>query len=246
MPGTYDYGDAEYWDARYLEEAGASFDWYQRYSALRPILRKFISSYSRILMVGCGNALMSEDMARDGYVDIMNIDISFTVIETMRKKCMHIPQLKYMHMDVRDMSFFKDDMFDSVVDKGTLDSLMCGTNAPLSASQMIKEVHRVLKPGGVYMLITYGDPSVRIPHLNQLGCCWKITLYILPRPGFEGASCSSSPRSVLESIILTKMVFFHRIMSLKIQNPITFTSARRWRLKCLNPNLEWIWFRSCS
>ncbi|KAG0496703.1 hypothetical protein HPP92_001394 [Vanilla planifolia] len=103
MPGTYDYGDAEYWDARYLEEAGASFDWYQRYSALRPILRKFISSYSRILMVGCGNA--------------------------------------HMHMDVRDMSFFKDDMFDSVVDKGTLDSLMCGTNAPLSASQMIKEVH---------------------------------------------------------------------------------------------------------
>lgn len=27
--------------------------------------------------------------------------------------------------------------------------------------------------------ITYGDPSVRIPHLNQAGCNWKIMLYII-------------------------------------------------------------------
>lgn len=27
--------------------------------------------------------------------------------------------------------------------------------------------------------ITYGDPSVRIPHLNQAGCNWEIILYII-------------------------------------------------------------------
>lgn len=52
---TYDYGDAVYWDARYLQEAG-SFDWYQRYAALRPFVRKFISTSASVLMVGCGNA----------------------------------------------------------------------------------------------------------------------------------------------------------------------------------------------
>ncbi|XP_020585888.1 methyltransferase-like protein 13 [Phalaenopsis equestris] len=176
----YDYGDAEYWDARYWEQGGSSFDWYQRFSALRPIINKLIPSSSKILMVGCGNARISEDMVKDGYVDLMNIDISSIVIELMRKKCMHIPQLKYMQMDVRDMGFFNDETFDSVIDKGTLDSLMCGFDAPFSAFQMIEEVNRVLKPGGIYMLITYGDPSVRIPHLNQPGCCWKITLYIIP------------------------------------------------------------------
>lgn len=53
---TYNYGDALYWDARYVEEAGVSFDWYQHYSSLRPFVRKYIPTSSRVLMVGCGNA----------------------------------------------------------------------------------------------------------------------------------------------------------------------------------------------
>lgn len=52
---TYNYGDALYWNARYVQEGG-SFDWYQRYSALRPFVRKYIPTSSRVLMVGCGNA----------------------------------------------------------------------------------------------------------------------------------------------------------------------------------------------
>lgn len=54
---TYNYSDALYWDSRYMQEAG-SFDWYQRYSSLRPFLRKYVPTSSRVLMVGCGNAGM--------------------------------------------------------------------------------------------------------------------------------------------------------------------------------------------
>lgn len=138
---TYNYGDATYWDARYVQEAEMGhFDWYQRYSGLRPFIRMYIPSYSsRVLVVGCGNALMSEDMVKDGYEDITNIDISSVAIEMMRRKYESIPQLKYMQMDVRDMSFFSDESFDCVIDKGTLDSLMCGTDAPTSAAQMLGE-----------------------------------------------------------------------------------------------------------
>ncbi|KAL7234480.1 hypothetical protein ACSBR1_017980 [Camellia fascicularis] len=244
---TYNYGDALYWDARYIQEGG-SFDWYQRYSALRPFVRKYFPTSSRVLMVGCGNAVMSEDMVKDGYEDIMNIDISSVAIEMMRRKYEHIPQLKYMQMDARDMSFFPDESFDGVIDKGmqeslyymfcqilqfflnyiglmilfalcmhgplesivgTLDSLMvicvfqlfllvvfgllfassnllhmlltfkCGTDAPISAAQMLGEVSRLLKPGGIYMLITYGDPTVRTPHLSRPVYNWKIELYII-------------------------------------------------------------------
>ncbi|KAF0907339.1 hypothetical protein E2562_015839 [Oryza meyeriana var. granulata] len=175
-----------YWDARYVEEGGAPYDWYQRYAALRPFVRRFAPPDYRILMIGCGSALMSEDMVDDGYMEIINIDISSVVIEIMRKKHFNIPQLQYMQMDVRDMSVFPDESFDCAIDKGTLDSLMCGVGAPLSAAQMVLEVERLLKPGGIFMLITYGDPSVRVPHLNQQGCNWKTVLYILPRPGFKG------------------------------------------------------------
>ncbi|KAH7667113.1 Endothelin-converting enzyme 1 protein [Dioscorea alata] len=201
---SYNYGDALYWDARYLEEGAASFDWYQRYSALRPFVRKFVPTSSRILMAGCGNSVMSEDMVKDGYEDIMNIDISSIAIEMMRRKCSHIPHLKYRKMDVRHMDFFQDESFDCVIDKGTLDSLMCGTDAPLSASRMVEEVSRLLKPGGIFMLITYGDPSVRIPHINQPGCSWKIILYIIPRPGYQSCVDGSSSKSVMEPVPLTE------------------------------------------
>ncbi|KHG02599.1 Methyltransferase-like protein 13 [Gossypium arboreum] len=155
-------------------------------------------------MVGCGNALMSEDMVKDGYEDIMNIDISSVAIEMMRRKYEFVPQLKYMQMDVRDMSFFPDESFDSVMDKGTLDSLMCGTDAPISASRMLGEVSRLLKPGGTYMLITYGDPSARMPHLNRPTYGWNIFLYNLPRPDFKRPGGCSSTKSYLEPIPITE------------------------------------------
>lgn len=53
---SLNYGDALYWDLRYMEEGGAAFDWYQRYSALRPFVRKFVPTPARVLMVGCGSA----------------------------------------------------------------------------------------------------------------------------------------------------------------------------------------------
>ncbi|XP_022632774.1 endothelin-converting enzyme 2 isoform X2 [Vigna radiata var. radiata] len=173
---TYNYGDALYWDARYIQEGG-SFDWYQRYSALRPFVRNFIPLSSRILMVGCGNAVMSEDMVKDGYEHITNIDISSVAIEMMRRKYEYIPQLKYLQMDVRDMSLFPDESFDGVIDKGTLDSLM----------------------------ITYGDPTVRMPHLSRPVFNWKIMLYNIPRPGFQKPESSTpSRKSYLEPIPLSE------------------------------------------
>ncbi|XP_059311655.1 uncharacterized protein LOC132063214 isoform X1 [Lycium ferocissimum] len=203
---TYNYGDALYWDARYVQEAGSgSFDWYQRYSALRPFVRHYVPTSSRVLMVGCGNAVMSEDMVKDGYEEIVNVDISTVAIDMMRRKYEDVPQLKYLEMDVRDMSFFPDESFDAVIDKGTLDSLMCGTNAPICAAQMLGEVSRLLKNGGVYMLITYGDPTSRMSHLNRPVFNWKIELYIIPRPGFQKhGDPPSNVKSCLEPIPLTE------------------------------------------
>ncbi|XP_070043264.1 uncharacterized protein [Nicotiana tomentosiformis] len=203
---TYNYGDALYWDARYLQEAGCgSFDWYQRYSALRPFVRNYVPTSSRILMVGCGNAVMSEDMVKDGYEEIVNVDISTVAIDMMRRKYEHVPQLKYMQMDVRDMSFFPDESFDAVIDKGNYILFQCGANAPICAGQMLGEVSRLLRHGGVYMLITYGDPTARMPHLSRPVFNWKIELYIIPRPGIQKPGDShSNVKSYLEPIPLTE------------------------------------------
>ncbi|XP_077218615.1 S-adenosyl-L-methionine-dependent methyltransferases superfamily protein isoform X1 [Tasmannia lanceolata] len=169
------YGEASYWDRRYSQDEGP-FDWYQKYPALAPLFHLYMHRHHRILMVGCGNSELGEDMINDGYQDVVNIDISSVVIEAMQKKYRDRPELKYIKMDVRDMSSFESGSFDTVIDKGTLDSLMCGHNAQQNARMMLEEVGRVLKSTGVYILITYGALNFRLPLLRET-CLWTIKLH---------------------------------------------------------------------
>ncbi len=84
-----------------------SFDWYQRWEPLKPELSKHIKETDKLLMVGCGNArkafspvlpafhlsifpVMSEDMVKDGYANIVNIDISSVVIKKMAERNPHM------------------------------------------------------------------------------------------------------------------------------------------------------------
>ncbi|KAF7807167.1 methyltransferase-like protein 13 [Senna tora] len=104
----------------------------------------------------------SEGMVEDGYESVVNIDISSVVVEAMQNKYRDRSQLKYMQMDVRDMSAFESDSFGAIIDKGTLDSLLCGNNSRQNATMMLEEIWRVLKDKGVYILITYGAPLYRL------------------------------------------------------------------------------------
>ena len=67
-------------------------------------------------------------------------------------------------MDVRDLKF-KDDTFDLAIDKSTIDALLCGDHSFLNVAIMTKEIQRVLKVGGIYLIISYGQPENRVMHL---------------------------------------------------------------------------------
>ncbi|KAJ8500533.1 hypothetical protein OPV22_011085 [Ensete ventricosum] len=176
---THAYGEPSYWDQRYQSDPG-TFDWYQKYPSLAPLFDRYLLRHHRLLLVGCGNSALGESMVDDGYQDVVNIDISSVVIEAMQKKHMDKQGLKYINMDVRDMSLFQSSSFDAVIDKGTLDSLMCGHDAMQNATKMLLEVDRVLKDKGVYILITYGGPSYRLYMLRTIQH-WAISLHVIDR-----------------------------------------------------------------
>ena len=67
-------------------------------------------------------------------------------------------------MDATQMSF-PDQEFDFVVDKGTLDALLCGSGRELS---FLKEVSRVTKENGKLIVISHGSPSMRQQLFAQL------------------------------------------------------------------------------
>ncbi|KAJ6720890.1 S-ADENOSYL-L-METHIONINE-DEPENDENT METHYLTRANSFERASES SUPERFAMILY PROTEIN [Salix viminalis] len=162
---TQAYGEPWYWDNRYSSESG-SFDWYQKYPSLAPLINLYIPRHvhPRILVVGCGNSAFSEGMVSDGYEDVVNIDISSVILD----------------MDVRDMSEFQSGSFDAVIDKGTLDSILCGNDSRNNAPKMLKEVWRVLKDNGVYILVTYGAPVYRLQLLRD-SCSWRIKLHVIDK-----------------------------------------------------------------
>ena len=58
-------------------------------------------------------------------------------------------------MDVRAMEF-ENGLFDCVLDKGTLDCVLCGESSTINAQKMLTEINRVLNAGGVYIVISYG------------------------------------------------------------------------------------------
>ena len=162
------YGDITYWEQRYKNSEYTTFDWLENYPTLKEIISslKIPKESGKILNLGCGNSEFSENMYDDGFHHIKNIDISESVIKSMSERSKDRPGMTYEVMDVRDIKY-ESNYFDLAIDKSTIDALLCGDDAFINVAKMIKEVQRVLKVGGYYMIISYGSPDYRVMHLNR-------------------------------------------------------------------------------
>ena len=175
------YGDPSYWDKRYTEYAGSTFDWLENYDSLKQLIDLFVKPEDRILQLGCGNSIIQEQMYDDGFTNITNVDISSVVISQMAERSAESrPLMTYQVADITDMSKdFSQNQFDVVLDKSTIDALLCGDRSFIMTAKMLKEVQRVLKIGGYYIMISYGDPESRLFHLEREFLSFKIRQYKL-------------------------------------------------------------------
>lgn len=98
-------------------------------------------------------------------LQVLNVDISPVVIEQMRI----MDQLEgqtWEVADCRSMPQYADGSFGSVLDKGTLDAVLCSSHGTADAVAYINEVFRLLEPGGVFLLISLGQPHARLTALK--------------------------------------------------------------------------------
>jgi ubiquinone/menaquinone biosynthesis C-methylase UbiE len=63
-------------------------------------------------------------------------------------------------MDARKLEF-QNERFDLIVDKGTIDSILCADDAEVSAAKAISEISRTLISGGVFIMISHAGPEHR-------------------------------------------------------------------------------------
>ena len=104
-----------------------------------------------MLIVGCGNSELSAHLFLDGFESQLSVDYSEVVICNMRALYASTPKLaeSFVVGDCRDLrkQCAAEAQFDVVLDKGTLDAILCGADSNKNSTAMIAEIHRLLKPG---------------------------------------------------------------------------------------------------
>ena len=84
LPKKYDeFLEKTYWDKFFNKLKKSSdeyFEWYGEYKDFASILRESVTKEDKILNIGCGKSLLSEQMYDNGYENQVNIDFSDKVI----------------------------------------------------------------------------------------------------------------------------------------------------------------------
>jgi len=174
-----------------------TFDWFKSYQDIAHLFRPVLpEKNARILMLGCGNSTLSEDMYDDGYKNITNIDFSPVIIERMSARNHSRPEMQWLVMDIRDLTF-EDETFDVVIDKGAMDAMMTAKGDVWDPPQEtidnctkeVDQILRVLRKGsGTFLYLTFGQPHFRRRYLTrpdttleiqQIGDAFHYYLYIL-------------------------------------------------------------------
>lgn len=96
------------------------FDWYGRLPHFRKEISKYLKKSDYILVIGCGNSRLTEELYAAENTSIANIDFSETVIKQMADRHADKPTLKWQTMDVVEKLDFPTNYFDVCIDKGCL------------------------------------------------------------------------------------------------------------------------------
>mmetsp|Transcript_17593 Transcript_17593/g.27403 ORF Transcript_17593/g.27403 Transcript_17593/m.27403 type:complete len:390 (+) Transcript_17593:160-1329(+) len=164
-----------------------TFEWLTNFDSLSHLLdqeylfRSGSSSSSprtkkrRVLHVGCGTSIVGEGLV--GALDydfVLNIDKDDSMVAEMQSRTSFPCRCKYQQLDLNDESACRDAKlgevpFDLVVDKSTLDCLLCS-----DASGLLCEVYHSLCEGGVYFVCSFHSKELILPLLQYPGMQWDI------------------------------------------------------------------------
>lgn len=172
------------------------YDWiasFEELEALLPVAEIEQGSSLNTLIIGGGTALFSEKLAAkfgSFHARILSTDNDKACIDHMKWKFPD-SKVEYLHHDIiEDAGTLPNgDSYDFVFDKGTFDAI----HVEGSVAALLIEVNRLLKVGGLYVLITINSK----PLITQL--------FALEGLGFSIRSITEIPNSVnCHIVIITK------------------------------------------
>ena len=137
---------------------------------------------------------MSEELYDDGFRNQINVDFSSVAIKQMQERyqsnvgmqCMLIVLICLYEcvvktMDIREMDF-PDSTFGAVLDKGTMDSILCAEGSLMLAAKCLSEISRVLEPNGVFVCMSHGHPNIRMQVFDKPEYGWRVSVHNVAKP----------------------------------------------------------------
>ena len=180
-----DWSAPHTWTARYAARPG-THDWYIDAAALLPSVAPLLSRADdfEVLIPGCGTSALPAALYAAGFRNLSCIDRCAGVVAAMAARYAELADMDYSVLDATALGdALPDACFDLVLDKALLDALACGRggggggSAAAGAPALVAEMHRVLKPGGRYCVVSHAPPEARLPYLAapQLGWQPRVT-----------------------------------------------------------------------
>ena len=155
----------------------ALFEWYAPWSSIRELVRAVAPDVGgAVLELGCGSSTLALDMHRDGYSDVLAVDFAPAAVEVSNELARAAgvslgtctgagadadeaaPGLRFEVMDVRDLSLEAASV-ECVIDKATVDAILCASDGAQNVLRVASEVDRVLCMGGVFIIVSHINPD---------------------------------------------------------------------------------------
>lgn len=207
------YASPEYWEERY-RSSDTTFDWFVTFDSLQTTLRPLLqpAEQIRVLVVGCGNSRLSAALYEHLNIKkITNVDVSPTVIAQMQRRYSEMAEMQWLCCDVLTTPTEKllqelcpnDYLFDFIIDKGLVDSILGGANSFHNLYTLNKNMSRLLKKGGRYVVVSYGSPETRVDHFRRKKLCFEVEHKSIEKPAF--ATEEVSPSGHYHVYLMTKL-----------------------------------------
>ncbi|KAL7795175.1 S-adenosyl-L-methionine-dependent methyltransferase [Trichoderma ceciliae] len=135
-----DFDKQAYWHRRFSNES--SFEWLLSSADFMAMMEPFLASLdpssARILHLGSGTSDLQNHFRRLGFLDVTNVDYEPLAVDRGRqleRQAFGDVKMKYTVADATQLlissdsnaqGLRRDDKFDLVVDKGTVDAVACG------------------------------------------------------------------------------------------------------------------------
>ncbi|CAI5440059.1 unnamed protein product [Caenorhabditis angaria] len=168
MESNSQYARKDYWDERFKTEE--NFEWLSGLKDFQHILQPIIPFDAKIAHIGCGSSQVSMQLYELGYHNITNIDYSEVLISNCKQ---NYPHMKWITDDITSLENLEDQEFDIVFEKATIEAILVNEksawepsdSALRSLESIFSSICRILKPGGLFISVSFTQPHFRIPAL---------------------------------------------------------------------------------